>query len=278
MQPGLAWAILAALLWGISPIMIDVAMRELDSLGVNAWRNLGGLIVILPAALVTGSLAVPLRPLVLIVASGIVSQGIGLVTYSESIHRAGPARAVPISFTYIFWAQLLGLVLFGEPVGVGTVAGAAVAVAGVWLVASRSGRVDRKRGVAFAIATSVLWALGDSLARGALFEVSPLSTTSWRMVTLTPAFFLASARGDRLKASPKAIFIAALSGAVGLSLALVVYYKAMSEVGLALATIPTSLSPVVSQWLSRLLLSERLGLREALGGVLVALGIALASF
>ncbi len=274
MQQGLLLAVAASALWGLSPVMIDVAMRDMDSLTVNAWRNLGGVLSVLPFGLAQGALAATPRELALIAASGFISQGLGLVTYAESIKRAGPGRAVPVSFTYILLAQVLGALLYDEPLRWGTAVGAALAVTGVWAVASSPS--DRKDpwGIPSALAAAVCWAVGDAFARAVLYDVSAMTLTLWRLLMLTPAFFLASAvAGGGPRTSLLALAMAVGSGVVGLGLALVMYYRAMSTLGLALVTIPTALSPILTQVTSKLALSERLGPREFVGALMVAAGI-----
>jgi len=274
---GVWGAVAAALLWGLSPVLIEEAMRESDSVYVSGMRNVGGLALLLPASALAGSLQTAPWELAVIAASALVSQVLGLVSYSEAIHRAGPGRAVPICFTYIFWAQAVGAVLFGEEVTALSVAGALLAVLGVWLVSSGSPPGRGRLGVQAALLTSVLWAAGDALARAALEGADALAVSTWRGAfsasVLIPA---AWARGG-LSRGRRALLFSLASGVLGLGLALLLYYSSVAEVGLAAAAPATALSPVVSQAASRLATGERVGPRAAAGGLAVALGIALAS-
>lgn len=274
---GILWSLGAAVLWGIEPVLVDEAMDELTSVAINAWRNLGGLIFCLPAALaLVPCLHLELIPLAMIAASGVLSQGLGMYFYSEAIHRAGPGKAIPIVQTFIFWDQLLGFFFFDEALTRSTLAGVFLAILGVWLVTGGGGR-DDPFGVAAALVTSVLWSAGDALTRAALFDVSPIETSAWRSLTMFVMFYALAARFNGLKASKRCTWLALISGVLGLGLALFMYFVAMSQAGLALAALPISFSPIISQLTSWKAGRERLGPKMLIGGSLVASGIALAS-
>ncbi|HDM92775.1 MAG TPA: EamA family transporter [Candidatus Korarchaeota archaeon] len=230
MQPGLLWAVGAAILWGVEPVLVDEAMDELPSIPLNAWRNLGAVLFSLPIALISSRVLPDRRSLALIAASGAISQGIGMVTYSEAIHRSGPGKAVPIVQTFVFWAQLLGFTLFGEEITKVTLLGVLLAMAGVWLVAGGGGRAD-PTGLAAAFLTSILWASGDALARAALFNISPISANAWRSLMMFLSFTaLSSSSRHRIHVSRKSTALAGFSGFIGLGVALFLYYRAMWEV------------------------------------------------
>ncbi len=274
---GVLWSVGAAVLWGIEPVLVDEAMDEFTSVSINAWRNLGALMFCLPAALLlVPSFHLELAPLAMIAASGVLSQGLGMYFYSEAIHRAGPGKAIPIVQTFIFWAQLLGFFLFGEVLTLATLAGVFLTILGVWLVTCGGGR-DDPLGVAAALLTSVLWAGGDALTRAALFDVSPIETSAWRSLMMFAMFYVLATKTSGLRASRRCTWLALVSGVLGLGLALFMYFLAMSRVGLSLAALPISLSPIISQLTSWKAGREKLGPKMLLGGSLVATGIALAS-
>lgn len=67
---------------------------------------------------------------------------ISLVLLSWAYARAEASYLAPVEFTAFIWASLWGWVLFSEPVGPATLAGAALIVAGCWL-AARSPDLER---------------------------------------------------------------------------------------------------------------------------------------
>lgn len=69
------------------------------------------------------------------IAVGAVLAATALMLLSWGYARAEAQVLLPIEYTAFLWAALFGWVWFGEPVGLATVAGAALIVLGCWLAA-----------------------------------------------------------------------------------------------------------------------------------------------
>ncbi len=276
----MAWAVGAAVLWGVVPLMVERAVRETDPVFVNAWRNLGAAALLIPACAAGPGLAVRPDVLAVIAASGILGQGVGALAYTEALSVEGPERVIPISFTYVLWTQVAGGMAFGEPYGLATLAGAAAALVGVWAVAGGGSRGSRGslRGAALAGLSSVAWTGGTILSRQALFGAPALTVAAWRAAMFAAAFSavqLTRGRGLRAPAAPTGYSLA--SGVLGLGVGMALYFRAMSEVGAGAAALAAALTPVISQVSSRASSGEGFEARVWLGGALVALGVAAAA-
>ncbi len=269
-------ALAAAAIWGLVPLMIEFAVRRTDSVYVNAWRNIGAAAALIPICASRGVLGMGPRAAAFTLASAAVGPGIGLLAYTEALDREGPSRVVPIAFTYVVWAQLLGGLLFGEPVGPLTLAGAASSVIGIWVLSSEGAPSSRFSALGLAALTSACWALGAVLSREALFYSHPLTVAAWRAASLALAFSgWIAFRGPSLARDAEAAGVSAASGVFGLGLGLVLYYSAMEALGVGPSSLASSITPLVSQVAGRIVMREPLSRRVLAGGALISLGLAL---
>ncbi len=276
--PPMLEALAAATIWGLVPLMIEFAVRRTDPVYVNAWRNLGAASGLIPICAARGVLDMNARAAAFTMASAAVGPGIGLLAYTEALNREGPSRVVPIAFTYVVWAQLLGGILFGEPVGPLTLAGASLSILGIWVLSL--GRVTPRgpSALGLAVLTSASWALGAVLSREALFYAHPLTVAAWRAAALAVAFSgWYALRGLSLSRDPSAAGVSAASGVFGLGLGLVLYYSAMDALGVGPSSLASSITPLVSQVAGRVIGGEPLDARILAGGALISLGLALAA-
>ncbi len=69
-----------------------------------------------------------------LLALGLIGTAIPITVFMSLIQRAGPTRAAMIGYLLPVWATLLAILFLGETVGLREVLGAAVILAGVWVV------------------------------------------------------------------------------------------------------------------------------------------------
>lgn len=161
-----ALALLSAALFGgmtvaLRPALASGASAELGAL----WTVLAALAVAGGAALVRFDWDVSgLWPFAL---AGLLGPGLSQVLFTLGVRDAGPARASVTVGTAPLFAVAIALVLLGEPLVGGVLAGAVLIVAGgVLLVAERDRPTHVKRiGLAFALGSTIVFATRDNLVR-----------------------------------------------------------------------------------------------------------------
>jgi len=271
LETALAAAVFSGCVWGVTPLLYAEASREGGSARANFWKSLGALSLLLLISLATGDLGVP-PPVALpyIALNTALGTGFADYTFLRSIALIGPGRAAPIGFTYLIWSALLPSLMIGEPFSAGVLLGASLALAGIWLI-SRGGGRWALRGVVLSLLSSIGWTLGPIAAKISMKYVSELTLTTWNSLMVTVAYGLLSAPSPRVRGMGKA----AIGGAVGVGLALPLYFHAVKVLGVAVASLTTALGPVVSLLLSSLG-GGGLDRSSILGGVLVVTGIMLA--
>lgn len=115
------WAVLAVLLaclcYGISASMTKRYMAGMPSLVSAAGSQIGAALVLAPfAAWYWPHHPVPMTAWLSVIALGVVCSGVAYILYFRLIERAGPARALSVTFAIPVFAVLYGVVLLGEVV------------------------------------------------------------------------------------------------------------------------------------------------------------------
>lgn len=132
---GVALALVAAMCWASSTVMLRVGLEGVDVAVANALR-LSVLLVVLMGLLLgqRGSGRIEfggLRSLGIVLLAGVVGTGLGTYTFLTAVQRAGAARTSILTATTPLFGVPLSLLL-REKLSSRTVVGTALTVVGVW--------------------------------------------------------------------------------------------------------------------------------------------------
>lgn len=107
--------------------------------------------------------------------AGLLAPGLSQLLFTLSVREVGASRTSVTVGSAPLFALAIAFVLLGEPVRVPLVAGAVAVVAGGVLLAAERDRPDhlRGRGLAYALAASVLFASRDNIVRALHAQGSP---------------------------------------------------------------------------------------------------------
>lgn len=132
------FALVAALLWGVAPVLGKAGLGSTDPGTALLIRTLGIAIIVLVYALATGGFtrlgAVGWRPAALILGEGVLASLAGHLAYLYALKLGEAGRAVPIAAAYPLVTVLVAAAFLGETLTWPKVAGAALVIAGVWLL------------------------------------------------------------------------------------------------------------------------------------------------
>jgi len=128
----------AALCWTFSAVFCKRALTSTKPIPANTVRCLGTSLILVAVLALAGRIEVlaelPEYAVFLACASGVVGLGLGDTLYMLSLKSLGVSRAVPITCIYPLFNLVWAYLLAGEAITVQVAAGAAVIVAGVWLL------------------------------------------------------------------------------------------------------------------------------------------------
>lgn len=132
------WALLAAVCWGMAPLLEKIGLKQVAPLAGLFYRSIGVLIglVVLCLFLVKPQQikAVDGRSALLLIGGGLLASFLGQICFYNSLKLGEVSRMVPVSGSYPLLAFLLGVLLLGEALTPLKAAGALLIVGGLWLL------------------------------------------------------------------------------------------------------------------------------------------------
>lgn len=139
MQISSFWlAILTAFIWGCVPVLEKLGLAKISPMTGLFYRSLG---VMIGVAILWFFLVKPeeirnvdLRSAFLVLAGGFLASFVAQILFYTSLKGGDISRVVPISGSYPMISFLLGVMLFGEPVTMGKLAGVGFVILGIWFL------------------------------------------------------------------------------------------------------------------------------------------------
>ena len=280
----------AAVSWTISALFYRKALEGAKPISANIIRLAvtGGLLLLVVVTIgklgVLTSISIQLFALALV--SGIIGLGVGDSLYLTSLKSIGVSRAVPLTCIYPLFSLLWAVLVFGEQITVTVALGAIVIVLGV-LFLSRSPQADAREGrkaqfgVLIAIATALLWSVSISLMNLAVKEAPDLDNafivTVVRVATIGGLMLAVSPIVDRkmgfLRVGRKTAAASIVGGVFALGLGWFLLSYSFTLTSQAISVPISSTTPLFSTLAAVLLLREKATVRNALGSIMIVLGI-----
>lgn len=284
----------AAISWTISGLLYRRAVKETKPISANTVRLISTSLVLFAFLSVTGRLWIltdlPTNAVVLASISGIVGLGIGDTFYMISLKSLGTARAVPITCTYplfsLAWATLVG-----RPITLSVVIGATVILAGIWLLSRENElgyfdgqKASLSKGIAFGLATALIWSISIAMIDLTIQKTSSideaLAINTIRVTAIALSLLVLSPIIERRSGirhmRRKVVAELILGGIVALGIGwfLLTYSLMMTSESQAVPI--SSTTPLFSTVASIALLHEKATLRNAIGSVMIVIGISIA--
>lgn len=132
--------IVVAICYAIAPFIIATKLKDVPALGTITLSLAAVGLFYLPIGLVTQHEVPTVRSTVSLVLLGILCTAVAFVAFFALIAEVGPARSPLFTYVNPVIAIGLGVVLLGEQISVGLIAGFPLVILGCWLAAT-GGRV-----------------------------------------------------------------------------------------------------------------------------------------
>jgi drug/metabolite transporter (DMT)-like permease len=289
---GEAAALASALTWASTSVALARLGERYPAPVLSALRMLFATPLVIAALLASGGSSDLARAgglaAAAMVASGLVGYGLGDTTYIRSLRHVGLQRLVPT--TTAVWVALSaagGIALLDEPFGWPLLGGAALVIAGMYLVVgdatagmAEPGAAARWRAPAAALAilgVASCWTVATLLVAGARGELGAMAIAAIRLPAgglAVAAVSVAATRGGVLRRLPRGRDLLATLGIAtfGTGLGSWLYLFAVTEAGAARAVVLNSTAPLMAIPLAMLFLHERATPRVGAGSALCLAG------
>jgi len=287
---GILAAVLATILFGLTNVVYkahstDVRVLEISNTRVWISLPLAVLLVLLPIRATSFSMTA--QAAIALSFSMIVGIVMGDAAYFMSQNRIGVSRAFPIAMSYPLLVYTLAATYLSEPILPFRVFGAFLVVGGVGLIARTKGQMqedsalDNKRkaavGIALALVTAVLWAVGEVVLQFGLTTVDAVDGYFVRMLAgslfLLPTLPFSMSRARR--PSRKLLVLLLVTGIIGMGFSMALGTFAVKYIGATVSSIIVASAPLITTPLSVFYLGEQVTKPVAGGTIMTFAGIVL---
>lgn len=137
--------LLVAVCYAIAPFVVAKHLRDVPALGSITLSLLMVGVGYLPIALLTTHGIPTTRSIAAVVALTVLCTAVAFLAFFALIREVGPARAPLFTYVNPIVAILLGVVVLGESLGIGLLAGFPLIIVGCWLAATGGSLRVRRR-------------------------------------------------------------------------------------------------------------------------------------
>ena len=280
--------------WTVSAIMYKEALFKTKPVSANIVRLVCTSIILVAYLAIIGKFGVlmnlPAYAVVLACVSGIIGLGFGDTLYMMSLKLIGVARAVPITCVYPLFNLLWAVFLVEEPITLSVILGAVTIVFGIWLLRQETdagtAETEKKilvKGVAYALATAVMWSVSITMIDMAvtLPETSSLdhalAINTIRVAAIAVSLLVSAPIIDRgfgfLKMQRKTLAALIFGGIVALGLGWFFLTYSFTNISESRAVPISSTTPLFSTLSGIVFLHEKVTARNAVGSIMIVVGI-----
>lgn len=275
-----ALLVLLGALWGGSFVFMRVAVPALGPVALSFARvALAAAILLAIAAAQRGlpDLRRRWRPFAVV---GAVNSALPFVLFSYAAQHVTVSTLAILNATSPFFGALVAAIWFGEPLTRRKLAGLALGVAGVAVLAGwRPDAIGGATGLAIiaCLAAALCYALAGAYAKRRLADVPTFAVAAasqlFAALALAPALPFASVPGP---VTPLVVANVVALAAVSTAVAYLIYFKLIADIGPARALTVTFLIPLFGALWGFVFLGEALTADMLAGGMLVVAGTILA--
>lgn len=272
---GAGIAILTALAWAGSSIILKSLTAKIDTLSLNTLRLWVGSVILLAFIPLSGRgadfLHTPFLPLVYVIASGIIAMAIGDSIYIESLSVLDASIAFPIAqCSFPVLTVLVAVLLLGETFTWITGAGTVLVVLGIYLIAAAGKRAKVSRvqetvsgkGVIFALMAAAAWTTAAATLKIGVTGMDAFVAAGIRIPASAIVLSLLALRRRKKgtlqfkEYGHRSIALAAAAGILTYGVAAVGYVTAIQLIGVGRTVLLTTTAPLFVLPFSILILKE----------------------
>ncbi len=274
------------LVWGANFSIVKAALSTLSPLAFNAVR------FSLATALLAGILRRQGKPLGVaradvwkVIVLGLLGHGFYQIFFIEGLARTTAANSSLIMATVPVFVALLSAALRLERITLRRWIGIFLSFLGIFLVILGGGgriqiNVSSLVGDLLILSAALTWGVYTVFSKPLLARYSPLHLTAITMVSGTALLILAGVPA-LIEQSWAAVAPSAWAGLVysavfAIAIAYLIWFTAVQRVGNAYTAVYSNGTPVVASLLAWLVLREPFRPLQAIGGVVILIGLALA--
>ncbi len=275
LNPGVWFALLSALLWGVNGVILKVGLGGVDRL-VGTYITVGiSAVFLLILATYRSDFHilsdVSAKSVIFLSLGGIFQYTLGRTFAYSSIQAIGSSRAYPITSSRILFSALLGVLVLGEKMGWLLAFGTILVFAGIFILTSE-GSLEL-RGFHYALAGAIFWGISPIFIKLGLLSDVVLSNLISILSGFSAYTFIIYLKRDNRYISRNSIPFLALSSLTSF-VAILSFYYALSLTPVVIVMPISNLYPLFTVFFSFIFIQrlEHVTMRVLIGSIVVILG------
>jgi uncharacterized membrane protein len=286
LQTGIAFALLAGVLWGVGPLLLKRALKHTNVSTATLVEQNVSVAFLVGLALYSGEAAqidVTGRAFWAFFLAGAVGASFGKVFYYKGIDKVGAAKATSVKNSSPFLTAILAILFLGEPLNGYIFAGVALIVLGIFVITQVRGSgepsVDRFQYFLFPIVAALCFGVNPIFKKIGVSAASlpVLGTMITQVTALIFMLLFAKPIGLRIKFERvplKAVLLCATSGLTEGLGSLCTFYALLYGPAAILSPM-WRISPLVTYGLAHFTLKgiEVVTLRDGMAAALIVAGV-----
>jgi len=290
---GELFAISSALVWALAVILFRRSGETLPAFELNLFKNLFGLILLIPTILLVNGFTLPgysLTELFLVFLSGLLGIAVADTWYLKALNMMGASRTGIVSSLFSPFVIFLSAVFLGERLVSWQWLGFMLVMSGVLLVTWRSHRsvvdtADVKKGAMYGVGAVFMMAAGVVMVKEILETQPFLWTVELRIVggiCGMLVYMLLSARWQSVKqnfSQPQPWGTVMFASFLGSYFALILWLAGYKLIDASVASVLNETNVAFIVFLAWLMLGEQInrrklaGLALTIGGVIIMMSV-----
>ena len=289
---GVGIALITALAWATSTIIIKMIVAKIDIFTLNTIRLWVGSLLLLMIIGISGRagalINTPLVPFLLVASSGVIAMAVGDTLYMKSLSLIDASKAFTIAqCSFPIMATIVAVVVLGEAFTWLTAAGAVLVVCGIYLIAAKDKRTPdliptqtgAPHGVAFALAAATAWTAATISIKIGTVAMDAIVAAGIRIpvaATVLTLLMCSRRQGTVIrppKHEPRTLAMVVVAGVLTYGVAAVGYVTAIQMIGAAKTVLVTTTAPILVLPFSIIFLKERPGGTTVAGVLSCIVGI-----
>jgi drug/metabolite transporter (DMT)-like permease len=281
------FALSSALVWALAVILFRRSGETLPAFELNLFKNLFGMILLIPTILVVDGLQLPgftVSELLLVFVSGLIGIAVADTWYLKALNMMGASRTGIVSSLFSPFVIFLSAVFLGERLVPWQWLGFLLVMSGVLLVTWRTHRsavdtADVKRGVMYGVGAVFMMAAGVVMVKEILETRSFLWTVELRVVGGVGGmlvYMLVSRQWQSVKhnfSQPQPWGTVMFASFLGAYFALLLWLAGYKLIDASVASVLNETNVSFIVFLAWLMLGERINRRKLVGLGLTSAGV-----
>lgn len=282
---GFIAALLTAFVWGFASVLTKIVFSKgANPLEYNAIRAFPVFLFMLSLVIVMGYLndflSINLYVILILLVVTFLGIFLGDTLYFFGIRDCGVTIAVPIAYTYPFFAYVFAYFLVGETPTIWIIIAGFLISLGIYLLSkssNNSGIADPKkfkRGILFTITSAISFGLGTTIAKIALLSTTAIVAATYRLLLLGLLLLpYLTIQHNRIKQfSKREIMFMIIVGIIGTGVGGLFYFTALEIIGVSITSTIAATSPFHSALFATIILKENITKEKAIGMILTVGG------